>query len=893
MYLRTALSKNKATVKDISINNYRDGGIKNHQLSEEIYTFTALEKLYISGDFVSLSPKISNLQQLEHLSIESNLLTELPEEIGTLKNLRYLSIKGNVLSKLPESLSNLVHLKSLSIWRSPNITKLPASISQLPLLTSISIYWGNMTDLTALRHGFKALKEFYITENPLDDQTASPIWELEHLTKLTVTNSFLSNIPQKVLRLKQLQNLVLSNNRLKTIPDFLAQLPKLKVLNFENNQVEKFPVFLAQMPSIQHIGWKDNSFGKYDQALLLFPTNVTNPHTKTNASKQYEHFISRVRKQKFTPKAQKLFFDIQSQHPLKTGAFERSDFLEILSFEDKTFRSTVINQLLDYEKKRFDKNGLSSGDTLVALGKATLPKNEIRSILKENGVNYQTKIDAQTTHILVGNSGITDYSLLSDKEHTLVSQQAFQQYVNTIKKPYLLEQENKNSFDHLSGLLLSQNLENQSLGIELLQGGGTPKELLTELFIVFKFSEDKKIAAKAKKLLSANASKEILEKLKLRINLKIVKDYYKTENKLERLTEGTSLEVWKIAQYAYRYRPKVWAPKVPLGLKNAPKDIAINFLVEVVRAMSSNSYTIEPNLLPHIQLLYQNCTFLKDIKFHRIAQNIDGISSLTQLEKITYYFVKDAHIPNDLYLLPNLKSIRLTQTYSKNWASLLTQLSQITTFKKLSIWHSMETGLHPDISKIQQLEHFVCNRTLLSTQSIAVLAQLPHLKYLNLDTTSEHLDDRYLALENLEALSFHNETIYQVTPRIAEFKYLKSLRLTGALVLPDTIPPMPQLESLFIKTSYHAPSPIQYTQLQNLTHLKKMTINGNVTNLKSMLPHFKHLEYLELSFNNIELQDLITALQQLPKLKKLKRYLSTQELLTLQKAHPHLEILIS
>jgi len=895
MYLSTALSKsNKATVKDISIHSYRDGGIKNHQLSEAVYNFTALEKLYISGDFTPLSPKIAHLQSLQHLTIESNILKELPEEIGLLKNLVSLSIRGKERTQLPKSLCNLTKLKSLDIWRSPKITTLPHSLSQLPNLEHISIYWGNTTDLTAFNTGFKALKTFYISESPLDKQSVLPIFQLKQLEKLSITESRLSTIPIEILNLKKLNSLILTKNKLEIIPTFIEQLSTLEILNFEENQILEFPAFLSNKSSIQRIGWKKNLFGKYDKALLSFPIQVTNPYVKVGESSKYRSFIEQVKAQNFSSNALDLFFNIQSNHSLKKDLFKRADFIEILSFEDKTFRTTVINQLLHYEKAVFEDHPLNSDTALFVFGKPTLSKSEIRSILKEKGISYQTKIDSSTTHLLVGNSGIKDYSLLANSKYTLISQQAFQQYANAVTKPYLLEEENKDNLTHISSLLLSTNPENQSLGLELLKGGGTPKELLTELFTIFKFSEDKKVTAKAKKLLNANASTKVLEKLKLRINLRIVKDSYNTGNKLEELTEGSQLEVWKIAQYAYQYRPKIWAPQIPLGLKNAPKDIAISFLISAVQQqINAGVYTIEPNLLPYIDLLYQNCNFLKFIKFNRLAKNIDGISALTSLERITFYFIENAHFPNDLHLLPKLKSVDFTRTTTEDWSSVLKQLAQISTLKNFSLWSSMEAGLHPDLVKLQSLEYFSCYNVSLQKESTEILAQLPHLTRLDVSSSSPNLDERYLLLKNLQELRFHNATAYKVTPRIAELKKLSSLLLEGAVGLPSNTPLMPQLEELYIKTDYKAPYPIRTEQVKCFINLKRLTIRGNAEDLKTMLLHFPKLEYLELFHNKIELDDLMNVLKQLPQLKTFKRYLPAPELASLQNALPHLEIKIA
>jgi Leucine-rich repeat (LRR) protein len=889
MLLKTALAKkNKASIKYISVDQYSD--IRNHQLSEEVYGFTALEKLHLSGDFTFLSSKIANLQNLQHLSIRSNILKELPEEIGLLKNLTYLSIRGEELSTLPQSLSKLKNLRSLDLSDLPKITAIPNSLSQLPNLEQISIYWGNTTDLNAFNNGFDPLKKLIILKSSLDKQATLPIFKLKNLTYLNISKSQLAILPPEILHLKKLKTLILKENQLKEIPAFIAKLSNLTILDFEENQVTEFPAFLSKMHSFQRIGWINNAFGKYDKALLQFPIEVTNPYDKVGDVSKYRSFITQVKSQNFSPSALALFFKIQSNRPLEKGLFKRADFIEILSFEGQNFRTTVIHQLLDYEKESFETNALGTHSSLFVLGKTTLTKSEIRSILKEKGTSYQTKVNQDTTHLLVGTAGFKNYELLANPAYTLISQQAFQHYANAITKPYLLEEENKDNLTQISSLLLSTNIENQNLGLELLKGGGTPKELLTELFIIFKLSEDKKIASIAKQLLTANAPTEILEKLKLRINLRIIKDAYSTKNKLEELTEGTQLDVWKIAQYLYQYQPYIWAPKMHLGLKNAPKRIAMSFLLNVVQQqLQLKVYTVEPTLLPYINLLYESCSFLKEIKFHRIVKNIDGISALNKLERLVFYFVEDASFPKDLHLISTLKSIEFTQTTTKDWSPLLEQLAQISSLKRFTLWSSMKTGLHPNISKLQSLEDFSCYNTPLEKESIEVLAKLPLLTGLDLSSTSANLDERYLLLKNIQRLSFHNAMPYTITPQISTLKKLKSLILKGIPILPDNMPAMPSLEELYIKTGYSAP-PVRYEQIQNLTNLKRLTILGNVEDLQTMLPNFSKLEHLELYYNKIEFNDLLEALKQLPQLKIFHRYLSTEELATLQKALPNLEI---
>ncbi|MGH1338079.1 MAG: leucine-rich repeat domain-containing protein [Aureispira sp.] len=890
MYFNTALSRKKSSVQEISIYGTRDGGIDNYHLSEELYTFTALENLYISEDFLALSPKIAALQHLKSLYINSRMIKELPEEIGQLQQLRSLTVSGEIFERFPDSIAQLKNLETLSINGCPKLTSIPYCLRRLPKLNSISLHRGHWNNVTAFEEGFAPLRELRIVSSKLTNALVLPIFKLTQLTHLNLSQSHLKTIPKELLALKELVHLSLSENEIKQLPTFLTQLSNLKSFSFKSNQVQDFPVFLNQLPQLISLTWQFNAFGKYDKGLLAFPISITNPYYKVGASSKYRNFLEAVQVCEFSPKALILFFDIQNGHPLNKVDFERTHFLELLSFKDKSFKSIVIDHLLEYEKARFEAHPLSPTSGLMVLGKSTIPKSQIRSLLKEKGIPYQTKITPQTSHLLVGNTGIKDYSILKDTSYILLSQQALQEYVNEATKPYLLDEESQDNLEHIAALLSSTSTENQQLGVELLKGGGTPKELLTELFIVYKFSADKKLATKAKKLLSTNASTALLEKLKLRINLRAVKEAYHTGTKIEELTEGTELEAWKIAQYACFLNPSVWGNKTFLGVKDAPEAIAKAFLPKIVQLqMRDKHYTVEPSLLPYIQLLYQTCDFLDALRFKDVARNLEGISAMKQLKNVSFYFTKDTVLPHDLHLIPQLEGIDFTSTTLADWGAALEQLSQSKSLKRLSFWSSMRTGLPPNFLQLQQLEQLSLTRALLEKKDIALLAQLPNLKQVSFDSTSAHLEDMYLQLQQVEEFYFRQEEVYQITARLSEMTALKKLTLTGPFSFTGVLQ-LPHLEQLRLETNYRKKEPILPQHICQLTSLKYLEIRGEVLDVTSILPHFKHLEELTLMHNKAAINDLIPALQQLPHLKKLKRYFSVADLAAVQRALPNLII---
>lgn len=78
----------------------------------------SLPLVFLSLSYNSLftiSPKISNLQNLSHLSLAENHINALPKELGKLKNLKTLLLHGNEFAELPCTLGQLENLQELTL----------------------------------------------------------------------------------------------------------------------------------------------------------------------------------------------------------------------------------------------------------------------------------------------------------------------------------------------------------------------------------------------------------------------------------------------------------------------------------------------------------------------------------------------------------------------------------------------------------------------------------------------------------------------------------------------------------------------------------------------------------------------------------------------------------
>lgn len=96
------------------------GGQGLHALSNALFAYTFLDKLYINHNKLKRLPAaIGKLKLLQLLDASSNQLAELPPELGMLTNLRQLLVFDNKLSVLPFELGSLYKLEVVGVEGNP------------------------------------------------------------------------------------------------------------------------------------------------------------------------------------------------------------------------------------------------------------------------------------------------------------------------------------------------------------------------------------------------------------------------------------------------------------------------------------------------------------------------------------------------------------------------------------------------------------------------------------------------------------------------------------------------------------------------------------------------------------------------------------------------------
>lgn len=147
------------------------------ELPESLSQLTQLQKLSLSNNQLTTLPEwLDQLTQLQILALSNNQLTTLPEWLGQLTQLQVLSIWNNQLTSLPEWIGKLSFLILIDAAGN-QLAYLPDSIGNLTQLTELilgdSTGGNNLTDLPLSLARLDHLKGLGLDQNPLNPELAA------------------------------------------------------------------------------------------------------------------------------------------------------------------------------------------------------------------------------------------------------------------------------------------------------------------------------------------------------------------------------------------------------------------------------------------------------------------------------------------------------------------------------------------------------------------------------------------------------------------------------------------------------------------------------------------------------------------------------------------------
>lgn len=321
----------------------------------------------------------------------------------------------------------------------------------------------------------------------------------------------------------------------------------------------------------------------------------------------------------------------------KSDLFEGSRYRRYYNKKDKQIRRNAIIYLQQfYCKNTIEECPIQKGSELVFVGNSQYLKfREVKERLQPFGVQCKIKVKETTTHVVLGELAKSDKGFLVH-DVTIITPKQLNEELERLEKPYLLE-EHEDTEDHVNGLrdlLLSGQDENIALALEIVKSGGFPKELLTDLLIVYKSQDfERKVREKLKKLLFIHVGMEgqtVVKKMKGLNEYSTEKTLIEDLGKLARLVP--EFDSVKIGEYMY--------DKYKVGrcflMEHLPLEEGLEWVNRYVTGNELN---------------------LSDSKFYRLPKTVAHLPELTSVNLRNCRFTT---VPAVLNKLPNLEKLDMS-----------------------------------------------------------------------------------------------------------------------------------------------------------------------------------------------------------------------------------------
>ncbi len=641
------------------------------EIPTSVYTLPLLYKIKIRNTGVqNLSEQLGQLQNLNHLEVNNSPLVALPKSIGQLKKLNSLylyktaleylpesigktsisrlHIEQSPLKALPQSIGQLKFLQSLELQNN-QLSELPDSLAQLPKLHWVYLHHNNFRRFPAVLTQISSIKGIFLDHNQLQEINSS-MKQLKQLDQLSLSHNRFKEFPRKVLEIENLLRLELDHNQLTALPEDFFQFKSLNYLNIQENAFEEFPFPLLSW--YQHNNAK-RSYFYYDQ--------------KLSNHKNIDRMLQGKTFQRLSQKEQEAFFFIYTNNQKKIKELDITVLWKALNSAAVDISAVTLALMTE----QFENKAIQRGDSIYLAGKLTMDAAEFNTQLAACELTLSNKME-EATHVLIsarGNKKPRKWPKKSD--WSWISEAQLMAFFDEINPSFLVESAETDA-DKVSHFILSMDEDNMALGMGLIEGGGLPEALFTEAFIVYKLAEDPELRKKAKELLKAKASPELLTVLKnqAKLNRKgYLREsvYRQLEQRVQDYCKNSGLDLGKLAYAMYMKNKSCLA----LALDHSPSELRMRILQQMIRQdelylnyrARLTEFPLEILEIPGLKRLtlyaqngyWQNGQHINNSKF-KLPEGIEQLKNLEYLH-IGYTFTE---LPiESLQKLPKLQTLSL------------------------------------------------------------------------------------------------------------------------------------------------------------------------------------------------------------------------------------------
>ncbi|MCP4520154.1 MAG: hypothetical protein GY827_00390 [Cytophagales bacterium] len=694
-------------------------GIDIHTLDD--YTIPNLSLFTKLREFVVYSNQtihqVSNVESgvLKHLKITGNINNDEIKVVEKLPNLISLEIESEI-TELP-SLNNSSNLGRLNI--SSKELKTIGDLSKCTNLKNINLNTPKLQEIPDLSNGHK-LEHINLSSDNADFpievfSLKNTSYRSVYLSNFTLKDEFVGDFNMYSLTLSNIKGLKqfpdISDSRiysltLDNLPDLedlgTGQFEKCESLNslhLNNIPFETIPN-INKKPRLSYLSYKHETttFEQVFEILMRlkpkqFLANALEVAYKREAKVQ--SFVSALSQAKLDLSIKKQFFDhffpIFAHDSKKKTELSKTDILRLGTVNNNNVQK-IVNELIFQETEKSAQEAPISSDMKIAIvGNTGTKKTEIKTRLKEAGIEFHTKVKADTTHVVMGKR-CKDFTLSEDLHW--VSEQTLIQYLNEQSTPYLLEEEksvDNDNIENIQSLLLSGE-DNALVGLEILGAGGVPKELLLPLLLVQKTDTNKKVKDKARKLLIANGGLDYEKALADRGRFTLTKSEKDLSKHLKALDKKAPNINW--LEFAQLYRKKTnkgarfifdFAKKDHPVRKDLFQELSqgneLDMFAAIVQSTPDflNYYSMDSLYEEKVPEEVFESTELTQLslKGFRLTALPQDLQNLKKLRRLDFSFNRLKKLPEDLSYLESVEYLNLAENEFSEFPMELTQLKNL------------------------------------------------------------------------------------------------------------------------------------------------------------------------------------------------------------------------
>jgi Leucine-rich repeat (LRR) protein len=195
---------------------------------------------------------ISSFTNLEHLHIQAQSATEIPDSIAvlsTLPKLLSLSIDASRATNWSAAIYRAPRVQEL--WLRAFFARLPAGISEMPNLERVELWSSRSNSIRSLPPDLKRSKILCLNLGTVSQVEALLPCLPPSLLALSVAGSPISRTPKSWLKHERLETMALTHDGLTQMPSNFSGLPKLKLLNLNLNGIKMVPRIKTTNPQLK------------------------------------------------------------------------------------------------------------------------------------------------------------------------------------------------------------------------------------------------------------------------------------------------------------------------------------------------------------------------------------------------------------------------------------------------------------------------------------------------------------------------------------------------------------------------------------------------------------------------------------------------------------------